>query len=177
MKRLICILLIILLFSGCAQTPVETTPATTPATTVGATMDEDTTYLPETLLGKSPQQLFAIFGNNYKEEVPEGDPPYFYFEGISPYWFCGSVEDEMIHHIKGQEKGSAILPGLSVGSSLEELEAWAETSDRTYRPADAWYETAGVQYGWAFVMGEGYNYSLYIKDGIIFSFECWMETE
>ncbi|MBR4864525.1 MAG: hypothetical protein IKU07_08105 [Oscillospiraceae bacterium] len=172
MKKLICLLLLLFLLVGCGAVP-ENAPQTTAATS--NTQNKD--LLPEALLGKSPRELMALFGNDYREVVPEGDPPYFYFEGASPYQFCGSIEDEAIFYLKGQEAGSSILPGLTVGSTVEALEAWAENTDRIYTPADSWYETAGVEYGWAFITGSGYNYSLYIKDRVIFSFECWMETE
>ena len=173
MKKLICFVLILVFLAGCGQMPVETAPETTTNVTQG----QEATLLPEDLLGKSPQELIALFGNDYKEVVPEGDPSYFYFEGACPYHFCGNIDDEKIYFLQCQESGSGILPGLQIGSTVEELEVWAEGSDREYTPADTWYETAGIQYGWAFIMGKGYNYSLYIKDNMIFSFECWMETE
>ncbi len=173
MKKLLCFLLTLLLFlTACsAQTPtatIENTINTEDVTTTG--------YLPLDLLGMTPAQLIELFGPNYREVVPEGDPPYFCFDEKSPYHFCGSIDDPQITYIQAKEDGSGVFPGLCIGDSLAALESWAsENQELTYTPADAWYEGTNGEYGWVFLIGNGYHYSFYIENNVIRSFECWLE--
>lgn len=173
-KAIYFLLMFILLLAGCTQ-PVKTAE-TQPATTTAPEVSEVKEYLPKDLLGMTPAQLISLFGPDFREVTPEGDPPYFCFDGRSPYRFCGSKDDPQITYIQGHEPDSGILPGLRIGSTLADIEAWAkENTELTYTPADEWYDDINGQYGWVFLMGGGYHYSFYIKDNVILSFECWME--
>lgn len=164
MKR-ICLLvtaLLLLTQVGCGKEPVP--PA-----------DEDITpkiYTVEELTGMSAAEIIAIYGEGYTEVVPEGDPPYFHYED-APYHFIGKADDEVIQVVSSNVVGTEMLATICVGDSLASLEAAAMALEGyEYVPVDTWYDEGNGQYGWAVIQGETHQYSCYIKDEVLTSFEC-----
>ena len=162
MKRICLILALLLLLVGCGKEPV--TPN-----------HEDITpkvYTVEELTGLSAAEIIAIYGEDYTVVVPEGDPPYFYYED-APYHFIGTVEDAVIQAISSDVAGTEMLDVICVGDSLASLEEAAMTIEGyEYFPADNWYDEGNGKYGWAVIQGETHQYSCYIKDEVLTSFEC-----
>ena len=164
MKRICLILAALLLLTlvGCGKEPV--TPN-----------HEDITpkvYTVEELTGMSAAEIIAIYGEDYTVVVPEGDPPYFYYED-APYHFIGTVEDAVIQAISSDVAGTEMLDTICVGDSLASLEEAAMTIEGyEYFPADNWYDEGNGKYGWAVVQGATHQYSCYIKDEVLTSFEC-----
>lgn len=169
MKRICLILAALLLLTlvGCGKEPAP--PA-----------DDDITpkvYTVEELTGLSAAEIIAIYGEDYTEVVPEGDPPYFYYED-APYHFIGTVEDAVIQAISSDVAGTEMLDIICVGDSLASLEAAAMTIEGyEYFPADNWYDEGNGKYGWAVIQGETHQYSCYIKDEVLTSFECRLIAE
>jgi len=109
--------------------------------------------------------------------VPEGDPPYFYYEDV-PYHFIGTVEDAVIRAVSSDVAGTEMLDIICVGDSLASLEAAAMALEGyEYFPADNWYDEGNGTYGWAVIQGTTHQYSCYIKDEVLTSFECRLMTE
>ena len=162
MKSICLILALLLLLVGCGKEPV--TPN-----------HEDITpkvYTVEELTGLSAAEIIAIYGEDYTVVVPEGDPPYFYYED-APYHFIGTVEDAVIQAISSDVAGTEMLDVICVGDSLASLEEAAMTIEGyEYFPADNWYDEGNGKYGWAVIQGETHQYSCYIKDEVLTSFEC-----
>ena len=169
MKRIFLILavLLTLLLVGCGKEPAP--PA-----------HEDITpkvYTVEELAGLSAAEIVAIYGEDYIVVVPEGDPPYFYYEDM-PYHFIGTVEDAVIRAVSSDVTGTEMLDVIRVGDSLASLEEAAMTIEGyEYFPADNWYDEGNGKYGWAVIQGETHQYSCYIKDEVLTSFECRLMTE
>ena len=169
MKRIFLILAALLLLTlvGCGKEPVPPN-------------HEDITpkvYTVEELTGMSAAEIIAIYGEDYTEVVPEGDPPYFYYED-APYHFIGTVEDAVIRAVSSNVAGTEMLDTICVGDSLASLEAAAMTIEGyAYFPADNWYDEGNGKYGWAVIQGETHQYSCYIKDEVLTSFECRLMTE
>lgn len=129
-------------------------------------------YTAEELTGMSAAEIIAIYGEGYTEVVPEGDPPYFYYEDV-PYHFIGKPDDEVIQVISSNVVGTEMLATICVGDSLASLEAAATALEGyEYVPVDTWYDEGNGQYGWAVIQGETHQYSCYIKDEVLTSFEC-----
>lgn len=137
MKRICLILALLLLLVGCGKEPV--TPN-----------HEDITpkvYTVEELTGLSAAEIIAIYGEDYTVVVPEGDPPYFYYED-APYHFIGTVEDAVIQAISSDVAGTEMLDVICVGDSLASLEEAAMTIEGyEYFPADNWYDEGNGKYG------------------------------
>ena len=169
MKRICLILAALLLLTlvGCGKEPVPPN-------------HEDITpkvYTVEELTGLSAAEIIAIYGEDYTVVVPEGDPPYFYYEDV-PYHFIGTVEDAVIQAISSDVAGTEMLDVIRVGDSLASLEAAAMTIEGyEYFPADNWYDEGNGKYGWAVIQGETHQYSCYIKDEVLTSFECRLIAE
>ena len=169
MKRIFLILaaLLTLLLVGCGKEPAP--PA-----------HEDITpkvYTVEELTGLSTAEIIAIYGEDYTEVVPEGDPPYFYYEDV-PYRFIGTVEDAVIRAVSSDVAGTEMLDVIRVGDSLASLEEAAMTIEGyEYFPADNWYDEGNGKYGWAVIQGATHQYSCYIKDEVLTSFECRLIAE
>ena len=167
MKRICLILALLLLLTGCGKEPAP--PAY-----------EDITpkvYTVEELTGMSAAEIIAIYGEDYTVVVPEGDPPYFYYED-APYHFIGTVEDAVIQAISSDVAGTEMLDVICVGDSLPSLEEAAMTIEGyEYFPADNWYDEGNGKYGWAVIQGETHQYSCYIKDEVLTSFECRLIAE
>lgn len=135
-------------------------------------------YTVEELLGKSASEIIAIYGTDYTEVVPEGDPPYFHYGDAVPYRFIGTAESEVIFSITSRAAGCEMLPGICVGDSLASLEAAAAAQESyEFFPVENWYDEGGGKYGWATFIGEKFHYSCYIKDDVLASFECWLRAE
>ena len=131
----------------------------------------------EELTGLSAAEIIAIYGEDYTEVVPEGDPPYFYYEDV-PYHFIGTVEDAVIRAVSSDVAGTEMLDIICVGDSLTSLEEAAMTIEGYgYIPADNWYDEGNGKYGWAVIQGETHQYSCYIKDEVLTSFECRLIAE
>lgn len=167
MKRICLILALVLLLTGCGKEPAP--PA-----------HEDITpkvYTVEELTGMSAAEITAIYGEDYTVVVPEGDPPYFYYED-APYHFIGTVEDAVIQAISSDVAGTEMLDIICVGDSLASLEEAAMTIEGyEYFPADNWYDEGNGKYGWAVIQGETHQYSCYVKDEVLTSFECRLIAE
>ena len=169
MKRIFLILAALLLLTlvGCGKEPVPPN-------------HEDITpkvYTVEELTGLSAAEIIAIYGEDYTEVVPEGDPPYFYYED-APYHFIGTPDDAVIRAVSSDVAGTEMLDVICVGDSLASLEEAAMTiEDYEYFPADNWYDEGNGKYGWAVIQGETHQYSCYIKDEVLASFECRLMTE
>ena len=167
MKRICLILALVLLLTGCGKEPAP--PA-----------HEDITpkvYTVEELTGLSAAEIIAIYGEDYTVVVPEGDPPYFYYEDV-PYHFIGMVEDAVIQTISSNVAGTEMLDIICVGDSLASLEAVAMTIEGyEYFPAEMWYDESNGTYGWAVIQGETHQYSCYIEDEVLTSFECRLIAE
>ena len=167
MKRICLILALLLLLTGCGKEPAP--PA-----------HEDITpkvYTVEELTGLSAAEIIAIYGEDYTEVVPEGDPPYFYYKD-APYHFIGKPDDAVICAVSSDVAGTEMLDTICVGDSLASLEAAAMTIEGyEYFPAEAWYDEGNGKYGWAVIQGETHQYSCYIKDEVLTSFECRLMTE
>lgn len=167
MKRICLILALLLLLTGCGKEPAP--PA-----------HEDITpkvYTVEELTGLSAAEIIAIYGEDYTEVVPEGDPPYFYYKD-APYHFIGKPDDAVICAVSSDVAGTEMLDTICVGDSLASLEAAAMTIEGyEYFPAEAWYDEGNGKYGWAVIQGETHQYSCYIKDEVLTSFECRLIAE
>ena len=167
MKRICLILALLLLLTGCGKEPAP--PA-----------HEDITpkvYTVEELTGLSAAEIIAIYGEDYTEVVPEGDPPYFYYKD-TPYHFIGKPDDAVICAVSSDVAGTEMLDTICVGDSLASLEAAAMTIEGyEYFPAEAWYDEGNGKYGWAVIQGETHQYSCYIKDEVLTSFECRLIAE
>ena len=167
MKRICLILALVLLLTGCGKEPAP--PA-----------HEDITpkvYTVEELTGTSAAEIIAIYGEDYTVVVPEGDPPYFYYEDV-PYHFIGKPDDAVIQAISSDVAGTEMLDVIRVGDSLASLEEAAMTIEGyEYFPADNWYDEGNGKYGWAVVQGATHQYSCYIKDEVLTSFECRLIAE
>ena len=169
MKRIFLILAALLLLTlvGCGKEPVPPN-------------HEDITpkvYTVEELTGMSAAEIIAIYGEDYTEVVPEGDPPYFYYED-APYHFIGTPDDAVIRAVFSDVAGTEMLDVICVGDSLASLEEAAMTIEGyAYFPADNWYDEGNGKYGWAVIQGETHQYSCYIKDEVLTSFECRLMTE
>ena len=167
MKRICLILALLLLLTGCGKEPAP--PA-----------HEDITpkvYTAEELAGLSAAEIVAIYGEDYTVVVPEGDPPYFYYEDV-PYHFIGEPDDAVIQAISSDVAGTEMLDVICVGDSLASLEEAAMTIEGyEYFPAEAWYDEGNGKYGWAVIQGATHQYSCYIKDEVLTSFECRLIAE
>lgn len=169
MKRIFLILAALLLLTlvGCSKEPVPPN-------------HEDITpkvYTVEELAGLSAAEIIDIYGKDYTEVVPEGDPPYFYYED-APYHFIGKPDDAVIRAVSSDVAGAEMLDVICVGDSLASLEEAAMTIEGyAYIPADNWYDEGNGKYGWAVIQGETHQYSCYIKDEVLTSFECRLMTE
>jgi len=169
MKRIWLLLaaLLTLLLVGCGKEPAP--PA-----------HEDITpkvYTVEELAGLSAAEIIAIYGEDYTVVVPEGDPPYFYYEDV-PYHFIGKPDDAVIRAVSSDVAGTEMLDIICVGDSLASLEAAAMALEGyEYFPADNWYDEGNGTYGWAVIQGTTHQYSCYIKDEVLTSFECRLMTE
>jgi hypothetical protein len=132
--------------------------------------------LAEDLLGKSAAEIIGMFGSNYTEVTPEGDPSYFCYASETPFAFIGSTSAEAINHIQSDIYGCPIIANVCIGNALADLEAVvAQDSRYTYTPADNWYDDLGYTYGWVKVATDSVSYSIYIIEGTIASFSCMLQ--
>lgn len=155
----------------CAEESVAATDTVTSATP--AVSADIGTMLAEDLLGLSASEIIGMFGINYVEITPEGDPPYFFYEYGTPFCFVGTPTAESISHIQASTYGCPVIPGVYIGDTLEHLENVVAQSDTyTYTPAENWYDDLGYTYGWVQVASESVSYSVYIIGGIVSSFDC-----
>lgn len=168
--RRICLLLAALLMltlAGCGQ---DVPPA-------NDTVDTPKVYTVEELVGMSAAEIIEIYGEDYEEVVPEGDPPYFHYGDAVPYRFIGTAEDAVISAVSSRVAGTEMLATICVGDSLASLDAAATALEGyEYYPAENWYDEGNGQYGWAQIMGEKCQYSCYIRDGVLASFECLLRA-
>lgn len=167
--RRICLLavLLTLMLTGCGQDipPVDDTIVTPKVYTV------------EELVGMSAAEIIAIYGEGYEEVVPEGDPPYFHYGDAVPYRFIGKPTDAVISAVSSRVTGTEMLATICVGDSLASLDAAAMALEGyEYFPAVNWYDEGGGKYGWAQIMGEKCQYSCFIKNDVLVSFECLLRA-
>lgn len=169
--RRICLLLaalLTLMLTACGQ---DMPPA-------DDTIDTPKVYTVEELVGMSAAEIIEIYGEDYEEVVPEGDPPYFHYGDGVPYRFIGTAEDAVISAVSSRAAGTEMVATISVGDSLASLDAAAAAQEGyEFFPAENWYDEGNGQYGWAHIRGEKCQYSCFIKDNVLVSFECWLIEE
>ncbi len=177
--KLISLLLLCLLLTGCAhQLP---TPDLSPAPPVqDDTQVDDAVPVPKVytaaeLLDLSGAEIIAIYGKDYTTVIPEGDPPYFYYENLGhvPYRFIGKPEDTHIQAVASDAVGSEMLGVICVGDSYTDLETEATALEGyEFRAPANWYDDGFGVYGWAHVMGAREQYVCYIMNEVLVSYEC-----
>ena len=79
--------------------------------------DENSNYAID-LIGKTMDDIAAIYGANYQQFVPEGDPSYYYYENNCPYHFICD-DTSKIYSINCGENGAMLMEGIQIGMSVE----------------------------------------------------------
>lgn len=170
MKRVILLLMALMMLvpAGCGQ---DVPPA-------DDTVVAPKGYTVEELVGMSAAEIIAIYGEDYEEVVPEGDPPYFHYGDAVPYRFIGTVDDAVIYAISSDVAGTEMVGSICVGDSLASLDAAATALEGyEYFPTENWYDEGNGEYGWVQIQSDTHQYSCFIKDDVLVSFECRLRAE
>ena len=152
--KLLPLLLLCLLLTGC-----------------GAQSSASDNITAAELVGLSGEEIIAIYGTDYTNVTPEGDPPYFCYENV-PYRFIGKPEDTHIQAVSSDVVGTEVFSGVAVGNVFATLEEAAEKAGYAFSEPHQWYDDGFGVYGWAHVMGEKEQYVCYIMNEVLVSYEC-----